>query len=107
MSNDSAMEYAQGLADSLREYVIPEDADGIGEYLESVLDYQYTRDSQGELVSVRLLVSFGGPNAWITFDGDGALVEASWYSDAQRVYVPSVELSGLVLDYFQEAVLVA
>lgn len=103
MSNDSAMEYAQGLADTLR----AESVEDIGEYLDSVLDYQYTRDSRGELVSVRLLVSYGGPNAWVTFDGDGALIEASWYSETQRVYVEGVELSGLVVDYFQDAVLVA
>ena len=103
MSNDSAMEYAQGLADTLR----TETVEDVGEYLDSVLDYQYTRDARGELVSVRLLVSFGGPNAWITFDGDGALVEASWYSEVQRVYVEGLELSGLVVDYFQDAVLVA
>ena len=103
MSNDSAMEYAQGLADNLRDGDTPD----VWEYLESVLDYQYTRDSRGDLVSVRVLVSFGGPNAWIVFDGDGALVEASWYSDVQRVYVSDVELSGLVLDYFRDAVLVA
>lgn len=106
MSNASALEYAQDLADTLRnetEDTLPE----IGEYLESILDYQYTRDSQDELVSVRLLVSYGGPNAWVTFDGDGALVEASWYSDTQRIYVPDVPMSGLIVDYFDEIFLVA
>lgn len=106
MSNDSAMQYAQDIADTLRnetEDTVPD----VGEYLESILDYQYTRNAQGDLVSVRLLVAYGGPNAWVTFDGSGALVEAAWYSDTQRVYVDSVPMSAMILDYFDEAVLVA
>jgi hypothetical protein len=105
MSADSAMEYAQGLADTLRsenEDTIPD----VGEYLEGILDYQYTRNAQGDLVSVRLLVAFGGPNAWVTYDGSGALVEASWYSEWQRVYVDDVPLSAMIVEYFDEAVLV-
>ena len=107
MSKESAQEYAQGLADSLREYVIPEDFDGVGEYLEGILDYQVTYNSQRDLVSVRVLVTFGGPNAWILFDGRHATVQASWYSDVVEVFVPDAPLSGPVFDYFQECVLVA
>ena len=104
MSNESAMEYAQDLAESLRGPA----PDDLGEYLEGqVLDYQYTRSASGDLVSVRLLVAFGGPNAWITFDGEGALVEASWWSEVQRVYVSEVPMSGAVVDYFAECVLPA
>lgn len=102
MSNESAREYAEGIAESLRN----ESVDDVGEYLESILDYQYTRDSRGELVSVRLLVAFGGPNAWVTFDGSGALIEVNWYSEVQRLYVERVELSALVMDYFVDAGLV-
>ena len=106
MSESSAREYAEDLAHTLREEssdTIPD----VGEYLEGILDYQYTRDARGELVSVRLLVAYGGPTAWVTFDGSGALVEAHWYSDTQRVYVNDVPLSSLIVEYFEEAVLVA
>jgi hypothetical protein len=103
MSIESAREYANGLAENLREDA-PED---VGEWLEGILDYQVTYNSQRDLVSVRVLVTFGGPNAWIVFDGDHATVQAAWYSDVVEVFVPDVELSGLVFDYFQECVLVA
>ena len=106
MSSDSAMQYAQDVATGLREQNEDNTPD-IGEYLESVLDYQYTRDARGELVSVRLLVSFGGPTTWVTLDGTGALVECSWWSDTQRVYVDDVPLSGPILSFFEECLLVS
>jgi hypothetical protein len=58
-------------------------------------------------VSVSLLVAFGGPNAWVEFDGRGCEVQVSWYSDVQRVYVPCLDLSAGVLEYFEETALVA
>ena len=103
MSIESAREYANDLAAGLRDQT----PDDIGEWLESVLDYQVTYNSRRELVSVRLLVAFGGPNAWLVVDGQHVTVQASWYSDMVEVFVPDVELSGLVFDYFQECVLVA
>lgn len=102
MSAQSAKEYAQDIAEGLRTL----DVD-VWEYLEGILDYQYTRNSQGDLVSVRLLVAFGGPTAWVTFDGDGALVECHWWSDVERVYVSGVPMSEIVLEYFEEAMLVS
>lgn len=102
MSAQSAKEYAQDIAEGLRTL----DVD-VWDYLEGILDYQYTRNSQGDLVSVRLLVSYGGPTTWVTLDGSGALVECSWWSDVERVYVPSVPMSEIVLDYFGDAVLVS
>jgi len=105
MSDVMAMEYAQGLADTLRE----EWANGSGyDYMDrawdSVLDYRYTKNASGDLVGVSLLVTFGGPNAWLEFDGRGCEVQASWYSDTQRVYVPCGDLSAGVLEYFEEVV---
>jgi len=103
MSVDMAREYANDLGETLR----TDSPDDIGEWLESVLDYQVTYNSRRELVSVRLLVAFGGPNAWLVVDGSHVTVQASWYSDTVEVFVPDVPLSGLVFDYFQECVLVA
>jgi hypothetical protein len=101
MSEASAQEYAEGLAENLRE----DAPDDIGEWLEGILDYQVTYNSQRELVSVRVLVAFGGPNAWIVFDGRHATVQASWYSEVVEVFVPDVELSGLVFDHFDQVLI--
>jgi hypothetical protein len=98
VSIESAREYAQGLADTLREDA-PED---IGEWLEGILDYDLTYGSDRQLRSVRLLVTFGGPNAWIIFDGRNATVQASWYSDMVEVNVYDAPLSGPVFDYFMD-----
>lgn len=106
MSNASAMEYAEGLAETLRTETVDTVPD-IGEYLESVLDYRLTYNSRKELFSVSLLVAFGGPTAWVTFDGDNATVEAHWYSDTQTVFVPNAPLSGPVFDYFDEVMAIA
>jgi len=103
MSVDMARDYANDLADTLR----TDSPDDIGEWMEGVLDYQVTYNSHRELVSVRVLVGFGGPNVWIVFDGDDARVQVSWWSDMVEVYVPRAPLSGPVFDYFQECVLVA
>ena len=102
MSIESAREYANDLAAGLRE----DTPDDIGEWLEGILDYQVTYNSQRELVSVRVLVAFGGPTAWIVFDGDNATVQAHWYSDVVEVYVPRAPLSGPVFDYFQDVLAV-
>ncbi len=98
MSTDSAREYAEGIAEGLREGT---DIDAY-DYLEDILDYELTFTSSRDLKSVRLLVTFGGPNAWVIFDGTSATVQASWYSDMVDVYVPDAPLSGPVFDYFAE-----
>jgi hypothetical protein len=91
-----AREQADAVADSLRESV------DVFDYLEGLLDYQYTRNAAGQLVSVRLLVAFGGPTVWVVVDGSGAVVEASWWSDVVRVDVPESELTAGLFDYFRE-----
>lgn len=106
MSEQSAREYANGLAENLRTETIDTVPD-IGEYLEGILDFQVTYSSQRELVSVRVLVAFGGPTAWVVFDGEHATVQAHWYSDTVEVFVPNAPLSGPVFDYFQECVVPA
>jgi hypothetical protein len=101
MSIESAREYAKGLADNLREDTT-EDA---YEWMECMLDYEVTYNSQKQLVSVRVLVTFGGPNAWIVFDGKHATVQASWYSDMVEEFVPDVPLSAMVLEWFDGVVI--
>jgi len=104
MTTYTAKEYAEQLAGSLR----TAEVEDVGDYLEDILDYKYTRNSRGDLVSVTLLVAHGGPNAWITFGyGGETYVECSWWSGIERVYVGETELAERVLDYFEESLLVS
>ena len=115
MSNTTALQYAKDVAHGIKTWqeVEPvDDGDHFGvfhSWLQGVLDYELTYTSQKTLKSVRLLVAYGGPNCWITFDGrDTAVVEASWYSDIQTVISApcseTAELSELVMSYFEETV---
>lgn len=92
MSNDSAREYAARIAESLPtwkddpDFAEVEDSEKAWQWLESTLDAERTYNSENELIRVRFLVTFGGPNAWIEFDGsDRATVDAAWYSELQTV----------------------
>jgi hypothetical protein len=108
MSTEMAREQAQGTADTLAE--IERDGwpngEGIYEWLEGVLDVKRTytqvthgrRAEENRLTEVSLLVAFGGPTTWVTFDGRGAEVASSWWSDEVRVWVPCPSLSAEVIE---------
>ena len=49
------------------------------DYLEDVHDIRYIVDSQGEFISARILVAFGGPNIWVDFETK--TVELYWWGD--------------------------
>ena len=115
MSNTTALQYAKDVAYGLKTWEEDIDSDTGDSYenfhswMEGLLDYEVTFTSQKTLKSVRLLVAYGGPNCWITFDGrDTAIVEASWYSDMQRVISEpcpeTAKLSELVMSYFEDIV---
>ena len=54
------------------------------DYLEGVLDIQYTVSGDRQYRGGRVLIAFGGPNAWVnTITG---AIECEWYSET--VYVP-------------------
>lgn len=74
----------------------------IGEWLEGTLDIRRTYASDGTLYSVSLLLAFGGPNVWATFNGRGADVAADWYSDVVHVWSDCPTLSADVLDAFND-----
>lgn len=100
MSTESAREYAEGVAASLVELERdgwPDD-EGVYGWLEGVLDVRRTYASTGELVEVSVLVTVGGPNAWVAFDGRGAEVQASWWSDVVRVWASCPSVSSEVLE---------
>lgn len=46
-----------------------------------VLDFNYVINSSAELMEVRLLVTFGGPNIWITLGYADATIEGHWGND--------------------------
>jgi hypothetical protein len=108
MTAASAMEYAQGLAESIKELDTAEEFDAF-EWLEGVLDVSKFVGSDGEVQGVELLVAFGGPNAWVTI-GSGSIsapgpdwvkVSASWYSDLQHVEFFAPNFAESVLAIFQ------
>jgi len=49
------------------------------DYLDDVLDREYTISSKGEYLGARILVAFGGPNIWV--DTRRQTVEGAWWGD--------------------------
>jgi hypothetical protein len=63
------------------------------EYLDDVLDIQYIVSSDREYVGARILIEFGGPNAWInTLTGQ---LEVSWWSAPEYRALPSEFIAAL------------
>lgn len=52
------------------------------DYLEGVLDIEYTVNGAGEYLGARVLVAFGGPNIWINTRTQE--VEGHWWGDSAR-----------------------
>ncbi len=117
-TDTSAATVAKGVADRLREYIAGNDQDAIetwvanyGEPVENyapsaldwaadVLDVKRTYMNDGELSSVELLVGFGGPNVWTTFNGQGCEIKATWWSEPAYEWVSCEEFSTEMLDAF-------
>lgn len=91
--SSNAEEYATSIASDIRENVakgIPFGEDGEREeygepreisamdYLEGVLDIQYLVSASREYIGARILIAFGGPNAWI--DTQKGTLEVTWWS---------------------------
>lgn len=64
-------EYCKRIAKEIEEYAAGKMADNDGnelslcDYLNDVLDYEFTIDSQKEYKSAKIWVTLGGPNVWI------------------------------------------
>jgi len=95
MSN-SAQEYAETIVEEL---LGVEDA---WEYVGDALDYRIKRDSSNDLVAVELLVTSGGPTAWVAFDSYGTTVKVSWGGDVATIEAGRMGLAENVLDYFAD-----
>lgn len=57
----------------------PEDERGAFDYLQDVLDIEYTVTSDKKYIGARVLVAFGGPNIWI--NTRTKTVEGYWWGD--------------------------
>src|SRR5690606_17547859 len=71
------------------ENIIP--AGGL-DYLTDALDIEYRVGSDGRFKSGKILITFGGPNAWIDTD-TGELIVA-WYSEPVRRKLPTPFING-------------
>lgn len=97
-NKNNAAEYAKNVADGIRENT-PED---IFEYLEDVLDIEYTVNSSGEYLGARVAITLGGPNAWI--DTRAGEIVVYWGSDTAREWLPGSfidRLNDTLAEYFE------
>lgn len=82
--------------DEAVEQGVPEEnivaADGL-DYLADALDIEYRIGSDGRFKSGKVLIAFGGPNAWIDTDTGELIV--SWYSEPVRRSLPNSFINGL------------
>lgn len=69
------------------------------DYIEEVLDVEYTLSSTKELIGVRLWVTLGGPNIYI--DTRAGEVVGHWGTNSARAWVPS-EICEELTSYFDE-----
>ena len=78
-------EYCKRIAEKLEKYAAGEMVDNDGnelnlyDYLNDVLDYEFTIDSQKEYKSAKIWVTLGGPNVWI--DTAERAVKLAWWTD--------------------------
>jgi hypothetical protein len=112
MSTDTAMEYAHGLADNLKS--LSDDLSEGGDWTEwlegSVLDVRRTFGATGHLLTVSLMLAFGGPNAWADFhDDESVTVRVTWYCDEQSVHLvdEAQALTEIVLSCFDARMVTA
>lgn len=98
-----AADYARDLVQSMRDDVESDAIHGgeyMLDYLESVLlDIHYIVDSERRYVGARLLLAYGGPNAWL--DTTRGEISVYWASDRATDYAP-LEFCELLDEYLSE-----
>ncbi len=65
------------------------------DYLEDALDFRFLIDSRRDVLAVKILIAYGGPNIWI--DTESRAVELYWWTDRA-----SYPISGDVCDALEE-----
>lgn len=97
MKND-LREYVERIRDEIKSLydLTPEEAErreedgessSLWDYFADALDMEYTIDSRGEYLGVRVYVALGGPNVWV--DTRRGEVGGAWWTDRESVWLPS------------------
>ena len=74
----------------------------IWDYMSDALDFQFLVNSRKEVIAVKILVTFGGPNIWI--DTESQNVELYWWTDRASYPLSSDVVEALdewAEEYFQ------
>lgn len=69
------------------------DYPSILDYLNEVLDIEYTCSATLEYIGAKLYVTLGGPNIWV--DTRKGIVEGAWGTDRYSLSLPSDVVGGL------------
>jgi hypothetical protein len=71
----------------------------IWDYLEDALDFRFVVSSRKEIIAVKILVAFGGPNIWI--DTESRSVELYWWTD-RASYPLSISVCDTLEEWAEE-----
>ncbi len=112
LTDTNAQEYARSISAGLEEMIdrpewrsledLRDDfgtALSVGAWLEDALDIEYRVDSSKRYRSAKILIAFGGPNAWI--DTEKSTVNVYWGAGATAYTVPE-EFCTELDDYLTE-----
>lgn len=69
------------------------------DYFADPLDYEFTANSSGEYIGVRVYVTLGGPNIWV--DTRCSEIAGAWGSDRADIWLPS-EIAEEIDEIFAE-----
>lgn len=70
------------------------------DWLEDVLDIRYVVNSDGEFISARVLVAFGGPDIWVNFETN--TVEGTWgMESATAKFTDTLDVEGALAELWE------
>ena len=110
MKNNEMFEYVKRIRDEL-EAVYNGTTDETNEdgepetmydYFADPLDYEFTVNSSGEYLGVRVYVTLGGPNVWI--DTRRGEIAGAWGADRADIWLPSEiaeEIDSIFCEYYE------
>ena len=88
-----------GTTDELNEDGEPET---MYDYFSDPLDYEYTINSRGEYIGVRVYITLGGPNVWV--DTRRGEIAGAWGTDRADIWLPSEiaeEIDNIFSEYYE------
>ena len=101
-------EYCKRVDEEIEEYAAGKMVDDDGneltlyDYLNDVLDYEFTIDSQKEYKAAKIWVTLGGPNVWI--DTEERAVKLAWGTDREEYALDwdaCDELESIIAEYME------